>query len=80
MNDVHVARLVECQLKMTNIQEDQAPAKWQKMLKKFENSSMKTITEQSMSLQTPLGSVMNVSQEILTENLSMQHIAMKFVP
>jgi hypothetical protein len=32
-----------------NVQGDQAPAKWQKMLKKFENSSMKTTAEQSMS-------------------------------
>jgi hypothetical protein len=31
-----VSGLVECQLKMTNIQGDQAPAKRQKMLKKFE--------------------------------------------
>jgi hypothetical protein len=49
---------VECQLNVTNIQADEAPAKRQKMLKKFENSSMKTITEQCMSLPTPLGSVM----------------------
>jgi hypothetical protein len=38
---------------MTNIQGDQAPAKWQKMLKKFDNSS-KTVAEQSMSSQTLL--------------------------
>jgi hypothetical protein len=31
---------------------NQAPAKRQKMLKKFENSSMKTVAEQSMNLQT----------------------------
>jgi hypothetical protein len=43
---------------MTNIQAKQAPAKGQKMLKKFKNSSMKIITEQSVSLQTPLGSVL----------------------
>jgi uncharacterized protein with PIN domain len=41
---------------MTNVQGNQAPAKQQKMLKKFENSSMKTIAEQSMSSQTPLRS------------------------
>jgi hypothetical protein len=40
-----------------NVQGDQAPAKQQKMLTKFRNSSTKTITEQSMSSQTPLGSV-----------------------
>jgi hypothetical protein len=36
---------------------DQAPAKRKKMLQKFENSSMKIAAEQSMSSQTPLGSV-----------------------
>jgi hypothetical protein len=40
--NVEKIRAVECQLKMTNVQGDQAPAKRQKMLKKFENSSMKT--------------------------------------
>jgi hypothetical protein len=39
---------------MTNVQGNQAPAKRQKMLKKFENSSTKTVAEQSMSSQTPL--------------------------
>jgi hypothetical protein len=39
---------------MTNVQDNQAPSKRQKMLKKFENSSMKTIAEQSMSSQTLL--------------------------
>jgi hypothetical protein len=32
-------------LKMTNVQGEQAPPKWQKMLKKFENSSTKTVAE-----------------------------------
>jgi hypothetical protein len=58
LNFIHVSRLVKCPLKMTNIQGDQAPAKRQKMLKRFENSSMKTIIEQSISSQTLLGSVM----------------------
>jgi hypothetical protein len=40
---------------MTNVQDDQVPAKRQKMLKKFQNSSMKTVAQQSMSSQTPLG-------------------------
>jgi hypothetical protein len=48
-------------LKM-NVQGDQAPAKWQKMMKKFENSSMKTVAEQSMSSQTLLGSVMEFTR------------------
>jgi hypothetical protein len=36
---------VECQLKKTNIQGDQASAKQQKMLKKFKNSSTKTVAK-----------------------------------
>jgi hypothetical protein len=35
LNGIHVSTLVECQLKMTNFQGDQAPAKQQKMLKQF---------------------------------------------
>jgi hypothetical protein len=49
LNGIHVTRPVECQLKMTNVQGDHASAKQQKMLKKFENSSTKTVAEQSMS-------------------------------
>jgi hypothetical protein len=61
---------------MTNFQGDQAPAKQEKMLKKIENSSMKAVTEQSMSSQTSLGSVIyGIFQEILTENLNMHRIA-----
>jgi hypothetical protein len=51
-------------LKMTNIQGYQAPAKRQKMLKKFENSFTKTIAEQSICLQTPLGSVMEFARRL----------------
>jgi hypothetical protein len=32
-NGIHVSRPPECQLKMTNVQSEQAPAKRQKMLK-----------------------------------------------
>jgi hypothetical protein len=42
---------------MTNVPGDQTPAKRQNV-EKFEDSSMKTIAEQSMSSPTPLGSVM----------------------
>jgi hypothetical protein len=59
----------ECQLKMTNIQDDQAPAKQQKMLTKFENSSTKTVAEESMGSQTLLGSVM----EFDTSNRKFEH-------
>jgi hypothetical protein len=58
LNGIHVSRPVECQLKMMKIQGDQEPTKRQKMLTKFENSSMKTVAEQSMSSWTLLGSVM----------------------
>jgi hypothetical protein len=48
---------------MTNAQGDQAPAKRQKMLKKFKNLSMNTIAKQSMISQTPLGSVMEFARK-----------------
>jgi hypothetical protein len=47
---------------MTNVQGDQAPEKRQKLLKKFENSSAKNVAEESMSSQTPLGSVMEFAR------------------
>jgi hypothetical protein len=42
---------------MANVQVNHTPAKQKKMLKKSENSSMRTVTKQSMSSQTPMGSV-----------------------
>jgi hypothetical protein len=45
------------QLQM-NVQGCQAQAKRQKMLKKFQNSSTRTVAEQSTSSQTQLGSAM----------------------
>jgi hypothetical protein len=48
---------------MTNLQGGQTTAKPQKMLKKFDNSSTKTVAEQSMSSQTPLGSAIEISRE-----------------
>jgi hypothetical protein len=59
---IHVSRPVECQLKMTNVQGNQAPAKRQKMLKKIDNSSTNTVTEQYTSSQTPLGSVVEFAR------------------
>jgi hypothetical protein len=44
-------------------QGDPAPAKRRNMLKNFEKSSMKTITEQSMSSQTSLGSVIKFARK-----------------
>jgi hypothetical protein len=48
---------------MTNVQGDQVPAKQQKMLRNFENSSMKAVAEQSISSQTPLRSVMEFARK-----------------
>jgi hypothetical protein len=62
LNGIRVSRPAECQLKMTNVQGDQATTKLQKMLKKFENSSIKTVAKQSMSSKTPLGSVMEFAR------------------
>jgi hypothetical protein len=45
---------------MTNVQGDQAPPKGQKIQKTFKNSSMETVAKQSMSSQTPVGSVMEI--------------------
>jgi hypothetical protein len=58
-----------------NVQGDQAPAKRQKMMKKFENSSTKTVTEHADTIWISYG----VCQS-LTENLNMRCIAAKFVP
>jgi hypothetical protein len=41
---------------------------------------MKTVAKQSMSSQTLLESVMELRQEILTENLNMHRFAAKFIP
>jgi hypothetical protein len=51
-----------CQLKMVNVQGNQAPAKQQKMLKKFENSSEKMVAKQFMNSQTLLESVMEFAR------------------
>jgi hypothetical protein len=74
-NDIHVSRPVACQLKMTNVQGDQAPAKRQKMLKKFDNSSTKIGAEQSMSSQDTAGITYGVCQEILMKNSNMHRPA-----
>jgi hypothetical protein len=49
-------------LKKTSTEGDQAPSKWQEMWKNFDNPSMKTAAEQSMSSQTPLGSVIEFAR------------------
>jgi hypothetical protein len=62
LNGIHFASSVECPLKMASVQGGQEPAKRQKMLKKFENSSTKLVAEQSISSQTPLGLVMEFAR------------------
>jgi hypothetical protein len=47
LNGNHVPRLVECQLKMMKVQVVHAPTKRQKKMKKFENSSTKTISKKA---------------------------------
>jgi hypothetical protein len=59
---IHVSRLVECQMKMMNVQGDQAPARRQKKLKILENSSTMTAAKQSMSSQTPFALVMEFAR------------------
>jgi hypothetical protein len=59
---------------MMNVQGNQAPAKQQNIFKKFENSSTKTVTEQSMNSRHCWDQL-----ESLTENLYMHHTATKFV-
>jgi hypothetical protein len=52
LKGIHISRPVERLMKVRNVWGDETPAKRQKMLKKLENSSTKTIPEQCMSLQT----------------------------
>jgi hypothetical protein len=48
---------------MMNVQGRPSTSKTTENVEKFKNSSMKTVAEQSMSSQTPLGSVMEISTE-----------------
>jgi hypothetical protein len=70
LDGIHVSGPVECQLKMKNIQGDQAPAKRQKMLKTSENSSTKTVAGTIHELTDTIGISYGICQEILTENLT----------
>jgi hypothetical protein len=64
---------------MMNVQGELAPAKQQKILKKFENSSTKT-HRTIHELADTIGISYGVCQEILTENLNMRLIARPHVP
>ncbi|PNF34832.1 Trafficking protein particle complex subunit 2 [Cryptotermes secundus] len=71
---------VEWQLKMTNVQGDQAPAKRQKMLKIFQELIHENRHRANHELADTVGISYGVCQEILTrENLNMHRIAAKFV-
>jgi hypothetical protein len=63
---------------MTNIQGNQAPAKRQKKLKKFENSSRRPSPNNPCALRHRWDQLWSL-QEILTENSNMSRIAAKFV-
>jgi hypothetical protein len=79
LNGIHVSRPLECQLKMSNVQVDQASAKRQKMLKNSRTHPRRrrrTIHE----LADTVGISYGVCQEILIENLNMRRIAAKFAP
>jgi hypothetical protein len=60
LNDTRVSRLVEYQLKMTNVQGDQASEKWRKNVENI--LKLKTVAEQTNSSQTPLGSDMEFAR------------------
>jgi hypothetical protein len=65
---------VGCQLKITNVHDDQAPAERQKMLKIFEKSSTKTVAEKSTRSETALGSGTKFARRYY-RNLNMYRIA-----
>jgi hypothetical protein len=79
LNDIHVSRSVECQLKMTNVQGDQGPAKRQKILKKNRELIQEDRRRIIHELANTVGISYGVCQEILIENLIMCRIAAKFV-
>jgi hypothetical protein len=64
---------------MTNVQGDQTPAKLQKMLKKILELIIKDCHQTIHELADIAGINYEVCQEILSENLNMRRIAMKFV-
>jgi hypothetical protein len=49
LNGIQVSNPVQRELKMTNFQDEEAPAKQQQMLKKFENSITMVVAKQSIS-------------------------------
>jgi hypothetical protein len=79
LNDIPVSRPVECQLKITNFQGDQAPAKRQKELKKIRELIHEDLRQTIHELADTVGISYGVCQGILTENLNMHRIATKCV-
>jgi hypothetical protein len=67
----HISRPVKCQLKVMNIQVNQAPAKCWKIWELIHKDCHQTVHE----LADITGISYGVCQEILTENLNMCHIA-----
>jgi hypothetical protein len=73
LNGIHVPRPVECQPKMTKVQDDQAQAKRQKMLNL-------RISPQRPSPNNTRARSYGVFQKMLTENLNTRSIASMSVP
>jgi hypothetical protein len=71
---------VECQLKITNVQCDQAPTRRQKMLKKNRDFIHEDRCQTIHELEYTVGISYGVSLKILSENLNMRCITSEFVP
>jgi hypothetical protein len=63
-----------------NVQGDKAPAKLQKMLKKIQELILEDRHRTIHEITDTVGISYGVCQEMLTENLNMHHIAVKFIP
>jgi hypothetical protein len=79
LNGILVSRLGECQLKMTNVQGDQIPAKRQKLFKTIRELIHEDRRQTIHVLADAIRISYGVCQEILTENLNVHCIAAKFV-
>lgn len=62
LNDICISRSFEGQLKMMNVQNDQADAKELELWEKRKNCSKNTVAEQTMSSETPLGSAVEFAK------------------
>jgi hypothetical protein len=85
LNGIHIAKQIERQLKMTNVQGEQAPAKRQKILKKKKKKKKKSKTHPRRRCRTihelaeAAGISYVVCKQILREHLKICRTAAKFV-